>query len=381
MTSRERLLTVLHRGVPDRVPVFPGYGTWYGSRIFGIDLFDIEEGRVSAGQIMADLAAKYGCETWYWVGYSDTVPLIRTDGQVEYQSIREEIDSDNYVAEFRMINSMGTLSQRLAFNRYNPAYEVAGFVQDPERDWPIYEACMGNTWEWGGTTSVSDVPEEHHDLGIVSFDIALPVDWWIGLRGDAGAGVMDLYDGTSTLSRAVEWYRRYSLAYLASRLEIEPAPDLVVLGGSSSSLSVISPPIYRRYNLDFINAVCALAHTKDVPVMVHHCGKSAKLVEIIAQETDLDIIHPLEPPPGGDVDLREIKRRFGDRLVFMGNLNTYQLMLYGTPKEVEEAARKCIEDAGEGGGFVLANGDQLGRNTPEENVMAMVEAAYKYGQY
>lgn len=215
----------------------------------------------------------------------------------------------------------------------------------------------------------------------MSFDISLPVDFWLGLRCDPEAAVMELYDGSTPMLAAMQWHLRYSLDRLAGRLRVSPAPDLVVLGGSSSSLSVISPVIYRQYNVPFINAICALAHTKDVPVMTHHCGKSAKLVEIIARETDLDVLHPVEPPPGGDVDLADVKRRFGDRLIFMGNLNTYQLMLHGTPSEVKEAARRCIEDAAEGGGFILSNGDQLGRDTPEENVMAMVEAAHEFGGY
>ena len=156
---------------------------------------------------------------------------------------------------------------------------------------------------------------------------------------------------------------------------------MVHLQGSSSSLSMISPAIYERYNLKFIQSACEIAHKKNVPVQIHHCGKSAKLVEILYNSTDVDVIHPLEPPPGGDVDLAEIKKRFGDKIVLMGNLNTYQLMLYGTPADVREATRKAIEDAAEGGRFILANGDQLGRDTPEENIIAMVEAAHEFGQY
>ncbi|MHB1455538.1 MAG: uroporphyrinogen decarboxylase family protein [Armatimonadota bacterium] len=381
MTHRERVLTTLHRGVPDRVPVIPGYGTWYGSRIFGFDLFDIEEGRISAGQIMADLTIKYGCETWYWVGYTDNIPLVKSNGFVEYRSTRDDIGANDYTTEMTMKGRSGSLIQKLAVNRYNPAFLIQGFIQQPERDWPIYEDCMGTEWEWGNTTTASNIPEKHRDLGIVSFDISLPVDFWLGLRGDPETAVMELHDGISPMLGAMEWHLHNSLRRLAARLQVSPTPDLIVMGGSSSSLSVISPSIYRQYNVDFINAICRLAHTKDVPVMVHHCGKSAKLVEIIHDETELDIIHPLEPPPGGDVDLREVKRRFGDRLVFMGNLNTYQLMLYSTPKEVKEATRRCIEDAAEGGGFILSNGDQLGRDTPEPNVIAMVEACHEFGIY
>ena len=43
--------------------------------------------------------------------------------------------------------------------------------------------------------------------------------------------------------------------------------------------------------------------------MLHSCGKEKDLLRMCAEETDLDCINPLEPPPMGDFDLAEVKRR------------------------------------------------------------------------
>ena len=83
----------------------------------------------------------------------------------------------------------------------------------------------------------------------------------------------------------------------------------------------------------------------------------------------------------GDCDLAELKRRFGDRIVLKGNLHTTEVMLRGTAAEVAAASRKAIDDAGAGGGFILSTGDQCGRDTPDENIRAMVETARTYGRY
>jgi uroporphyrinogen decarboxylase len=83
----------------------------------------------------------------------------------------------------------------------------------------------------------------------------------------------------------------------------------------------------------------------------------------------------------GDCVLSEIKASYGHRLALMGNLHTTDVMRYGTRQEVIAAARQAILDAGEGGGFILSTGDQCGRDTPDENLEALVEAADKYGQY
>ena len=42
---------------------------------------------------------------------------------------------------------------------------------------------------------------------------------------------------------------------------------------------------------------------------------------------------------------------------------------------------KAIRAAGEGGGFILSTGDQCGRDTPDANIFAMVEAAKQFGEY
>ncbi len=56
-------------------------------------------------------------------------------------------------------------------------------------------------------------------------------------------------------------------------------------------------------------------------------------------------------------------------------------MLRGTVDDVVAASKKAIDDAGKGGGFILSTGDQCGRDTPDENIFAMVETAKTYGKY
>jgi uroporphyrinogen decarboxylase len=65
----------------------------------------------------------------------------------------------------------------------------------------------------------------------------------------------------------------------------------------------------------------------------------------------------------------------------MGNLHTTEVMLKGTPDDVRRASKKAIADAAEGGGFILSTGDQCGRDTPDENILAMVEVARTHGRY
>jgi uroporphyrinogen decarboxylase len=101
----------------------------------------------------------------------------------------------------------------------------------------------------------------------------------------------------------------------------------------------------------------------------------------MAEETNLTIIDPLEHRPMGDCDLAEIKRLYGNKIVLKGNLHTTDVMLRGTVDDVVRASKKAIDDAAAGGRYVLSTGDQCGRDTPDENIIAMVGTARSYGRY
>jgi uroporphyrinogen decarboxylase len=175
------------------------------------------------------------------------------------------------------------------------------------------------------------------------------------------------------------FYTRYALARI--RAALAARPDEIMLGGSASSLSVSSPALFRKYDLPFIQEAARLCREAGVFSHLHVCGRSMAIVEMVAEESDVDVIEPLEEPPAGDVDIAEVKRRYGHRLCLKGNINTFEFMLRATPEQVREKARRLIDDCADGGGFVLSTGDQCGRDTPDANLFALVEVARTYGRY
>jgi uroporphyrinogen decarboxylase len=170
---------------------------------------------------------------------------------------------------------------------------------------------------------------------------------------------------------------RSRMEHIAS---LEVKPDFICVGGSGT-LVYQTVEFFRRYALPAVKLACKLAKDMGIPSHLHSCGPEARLVEIMAQETDLTVIDPLEIPPMGDCDLAQLKRRFGRKITLKGNLHTTEIMLRGSVQDVRDAARKAIDDAAEGGRFILSTGDQCGRDTPDENLHAMIETARTYGRY
>ncbi|MBI2302455.1 MAG: hypothetical protein HYU66_26415 [Armatimonadetes bacterium] len=139
--------------------------------------------------------------------------------------------------------------------------------------------------------------------------------------------------------------------------------------------------MFRELGLPVLKRTTELAYDLGIPTHVHSCGPETELVRMAALETKLTIIDPLEIRPMGDCDLAELKRLYGHRIALKGNLHTTDTMLRGSVDDVVRASKAAIDAAGEGGGFILSTGDQCGRDTPDENLFAMVEVCRTYGSY
>ncbi|MCK5852762.1 hypothetical protein KAH27_07000 [bacterium] len=157
-------------------------------------------------------------------------------------------------------------------------------------------------------------------------------------------------------------------------------PDFLCVGGSGT-LVFQSVDIFRQLAFPAVKRGIELATAAGIHTHVHSCGPEKELVKIMAEETDLTVIDPLEIPPMGNCNLSELKKLYGDKIVLKGNLHTTEVMLRGTVDEVIAASKKAIDDAAEGGRFILSTGDQCGRDTPLENLYAMIETARTYGKY
>lgn len=177
---------------------------------------------------------------------------------------------------------------------------------------------------------------------------------------------------------------RTNLQHLEQRMEkisqMNPRPEILFCGGSGT-LIFQTPAIFRELALPLLKRATELASDLGIPTHVHSCGPETELVAMATEETRLTVIDPLEVPPMGDCNLAELKKRYGNKIVLKGNLHTTEIMLKGTVDDVVQASRKAIDDAGKGGGFILSTGDQCGRDTPDENLRAMVEVARTYGRY
>ena len=377
MTPRERLLTVLRGGIPDHVPCSPDTSQMIPARLIGGPVYNIS--------LFQDPPP--------WKAYIDCIKHFGFDGMLDWALIEFEEEKDSnkpewktaivhqtedriYTQEYTMENGKPVWSERLtAHFRDNPPHRrllpsVAGFPDIPERWAPLELPQERPT----GEALLRLMKREMGEHGLIGA--------WCGTSRLLGTAE-DVIDFASNPSKWIEKSEKM-LQQAERRFELlmrcDPKPDFICCG-SSGSLIFQTPQIFRMLALPIIQRMTQLAKQAGIPSHIHSCGPERALVEICVNETDLTVIDPLEIPPMGDSNLAEIKRLFGDRLVLKGNLHTSDVMLRGTPDEVRAASRQAIDDAAAGGKYILSTGDQAPRDTPDENIYAMMETAREYGKY
>jgi uroporphyrinogen decarboxylase len=377
MTSRERLTTVLAGGVPDCVPVAPDFSNMIPARLTGKPFWDLYlYNDPPIWEAYIECAKRFNIDSLMDGYFPLTFPDPNYSGPAWERSIV-------YRDEGRIVTQ---LSHKENGRRvWHPRVDVY-YRADPPTGGvdPAKIRLPAEPERWEPLEGVKPL-----DLGPEGFRRTKEM---LGDQGLFGAyvthscvlgGPDDIYryyDDPAYYERLAEERIATAEARFRQIMAMEVKPDFIAVGGSGT-LVWQTVEIFRKIALPAVKHVIDLATRAGLPTHIHSCGPERELVRIMAEETNLTVIDPLEVPPMGDCDLRDLKRNWGDKIVLKGNLHTTEVMLRGTTTDVAAAARDAIDAAAEGGGFILSTGDQCGRDTPDENLHVLIETARTYGAY
>ncbi len=152
--------------------------------------------------------------------------------------------------------------------------------------------------------------------------------------------------------------------------------DVIVFGDDLGMQTgpQISPTMYREFfkprHKVMWNRAKELA---DVKVMLHSCGGIRELIPDLI-EAGLEAVNPVQISCAG-MDAAELKKEFGRDFTFWGGgCDTQSILPDGTPDMVAKHVKEQIEILSPGGGFVFQQVHNIMANVPPENIVAMFEA-------
>jgi uroporphyrinogen decarboxylase len=157
--------------------------------------------------------------------------------------------------------------------------------------------------------------------------------------------------------------------------------DIIVMGGDLCDTRgpMLSPEQFR--NLGVFEAMrkhVEKAHKFGIKFIKHTDGYVIPLLDDLANTARVDGVQSLDPSAG--VDIGEVKKKYGDRLILYGNISVDNLAIK-SKEEIIEETKHVIKVASPGGGHILSSSNSWYGGVKLENCLAMVETGRKYGRY
>lgn len=154
---------------------------------------------------------------------------------------------------------------------------------------------------------------------------------------------------------------------------IDAGSTALWMSDPTASEDMISKDMYKEFAFDGTKQLCHSVKSKaKVPVFVHMCGDTIETMQLMP-DVGVDCFSC-----DSKVDIASARKNVGKRLALMGNINPVKVLWQGTPETVRNASFKCIEDAGQDGGLILAPGCESPRDCSNENMIAMGMAGIDY---
>lgn len=382
MTSKQRFLAALTgKELPDRVPIAPDISGQVPARLSGHTFWDVFL-RQKYPRWMNYVAAAdhFGMDAWIGSCLGPCY-TYRQNSRV-HTTVRETENPEKETIDAFTTHHTpdGDLTSARRYPKWDSDAPLEGLIKDMEVDFPKYRWL--HQLPTGIDLDAMRPPREACEKRQWAYGLALECPGLQSFQGSFEGGLINMSYAVYDHPDMMEEMRVMATerAIRCTQLALQAKPDYLLLH-ASGAITLASPDLFRQFALPGIREMARLAHEAGVPTMLHSCGKSRDLLDILAEETQVDLLNPLEAYPAGDVDLAEAKRSRGHKISLMGNLHTSNIMLFGKPEDVTREARKALTAAGNGGRFILSTGDQCPRDTPDENIFALVEAGKKDGVY
>jgi uroporphyrinogen decarboxylase len=156
--------------------------------------------------------------------------------------------------------------------------------------------------------------------------------------------------------------------------------DFVFTGDdyASTERPFVSPKMFREYLAAPLQRVMTGFKELGLLVIKHTDGNIRPLLDLIV-DAGMDALDPIDPLAG--LDIGEMKQRLGHRLALKGNVDCAHTLTNGTEKQVVQETLAVIRKAAAGGGLIVSSSNSIHSGVKPGNYLAMWNAIRAYGRY
>jgi uroporphyrinogen decarboxylase len=141
---------------------------------------------------------------------------------------------------------------------------------------------------------------------------------------------------------------------------------------------IISPVQFRDLFYPGLKAV--MGGYKDLGLLTikHTDGNIMPLIDMII-DSDIDCLDPIDPIAG--MDLKLIKKKYGDIITVKGNVDCAHTLTFKSVEETVEETKQCLEIGMEGGRYIASSSNSIHSEVKPGNYRAMIETIRDLGVY
>jgi len=328
MKPRERVFAALQHEEPDRVPRFE---IWIDALLDELGQDTLQSAYVNLGQdcIMIPSQTPAGSNAW-------------RDGVDEWGRIWK---NGMYVD--------GVVDTEADLRQYSPSLEYVDQFFDCDEVKEVKDLYPDHCFIYG--SHVGPFTAAYMAMGFKRFFVRIV---------DDPAFVQKLLDARTEWCIAL--YRR----------AVDLGVDVLVLGDDAAHKEgpMISPRMWRELVLPYHHRI---VDKLDMPLIWHSDGDIESLLPM-AIEAGFTGIHGLEPAAG--IDLGEAKRKFGQDLVLIGNIDV-RVLCDSDLGPVRREVTRCIEQGAPGGGYMIATCNSIFKGMNPISVAEMFRYEEEVGFY
>ena len=134
---------------------------------------------------------------------------------------------------------------------------------------------------------------------------------------------------------------------------------------------LVSPEMFAKFIMPSFRKITAQAKTRGYKVVLHSCGAIESVIPQLI-DAGVDCLHPIQAK-ARNMDAVSLARKYGNDIVFMGGVDTQDLLPFGTPEQVYDEVMRLREIFGPN--FIVSPSHEAMPDTPPENMEAMAKAA------
>lgn len=371
-TPKQRMLNAYRGAYSDRYPVAPEFWCYFPAKVLGVSMVEFEL-EIPHWQALLETFRRYNTDGWGIASPTKINPDIIRSSKLSKQG------DNQYILEAKTVYKQHVFESAAIYSDDEPSWVTRHLVEDYRELGAYIDMALdeNSIFDFSSANSAYDAVADNYllelSLGVPFFDFVA------SSMGFERAIYYFTEEKDEILLTLKERYDSHQLRLIDAACKNTKFESFFI-GCSFSCNSLLGPTLWRKFDKPGITKIASRLHEYGKLLHVHFHGKCMETLSDF-HEIGIDCVCPFERGPGGDVntldDLKRVRKLLANQVTMNGNVHTVETLIRGNVQDVLREVSEIKEAFSNSPRLIIGTGDQVGRETKEENIVAMISEAKK----